>query len=183
MQHLVDRHEIGEPVLDRRRIGVAEAHRRLGLQNSSSDARAIASIWREVSKPSARRTRSANNWIMRPCADADIDHQIERALPRGGQHGAVDVGFRQMQRAHALPIGGVAFEIGRRGFIARGADFVEPLGVAHQHRIGRDRASAKRGFGEVALGRLRARQPIEHPSALRARAPPVPPRSAASDAG
>ena len=98
-------------------------------------------------------------------ANAHIHQQVERPDARGAQDRALDVGFRQMQRAHPVPISGVAFEIPGRGFITRGADRVQSLGVAREHRV----VGIKHGEGRVGqqpLGRARARQAIKHPRPL-----------------
>jgi hypothetical protein len=71
-----------------------------------------------------------------------------------------------MKRAHTLPIGCVALEILRRHFIARGAHRAQAFGVAHEDRVSGIKHAEQR-FGEMALGRGRARQAIKNPSAFR----------------
>ena len=119
---------------------------------------------------------------MRPWPTPTSTISVKRAGARRLENGAIDVRFRQMQRAHAIPIGGVAFEIGGGRFVARGADGVQALGVARQHWIVWIEHRERR-FGEMTLGRVGARQPVKHPSALRRALNQARPRSAVSNAG
>ncbi len=118
----------------------------------------------ERSRPSPRSISGPNSSSMRP---VPVPRSSSERNGRVGERRAdrvLDRFIGDMQLADAVPLGGVAAEIGLRGGRARGAHRGEPLAVARDGRVGRiePRDELARELGAAAA----LAQPEERPGAF-----------------
>ena len=172
VQHLMDDHDVEGIARQRQVVDVALAHAAM-LQARAVEpgARERQHVEREVDAEPALELR-AEQLEHAAGAGAEIEQRAERPVGERGADRRLHRLVGDVQRADAVPLGGMRLEIGLRGGGARGAHLGEPLAVARDDRVvARRAAPTSERIASAAAPCSARRKNAQAPSRKRATSP------------
>jgi hypothetical protein len=171
VQHLMHDDSVGDAIRQAQRVDVAVAHLRaheLGLRQVAARVGKHGVTEIEADAPLVAVCEQLENT---PSAGAEVDQQLERAMPQALDDRLLDVVLGDVQGANAVPVGGVRLKIGLcRGF-ALALQGVGPLPIAGDNAVGaideredvERQTAAGRAVGNVEIGPAAFAEALDQP--------------------
>ena len=135
VQHLVHDDRVRRVIGERQVVDVGLAHLHMRQAGALQLGARIGEHGRAQVEAEAAPEARAEQLEHAPRSRAEIDEQIERAVAERAGDGGLHVGLGDVQRADAVPIGGVGLEVGLRGCLALVLQGFGAAQVAHDQRV------------------------------------------------